>query len=89
MNRKARRTLKRHVGGDAQERMATQMEQFGKMPEACDACREPFDKTDKDLRNSWRVVVKQEVVRLFCPDCIEKTQEIIENARSKDPEISP
>ena len=31
------------------------------------------------MLNSWNVVVKQEVVRLFCPDCIEKTRDTLEN----------
>jgi len=26
---------------------------------------------------SWSVVVKQETVRLFCPECIEKTKEVL------------
>jgi len=88
MNRKARRALKRHVGADAQEKMATQMEQFGKMPQSCDACQKEFDKKDREMLQSWRVVVRQEVVRLFCPDCIKKTQEVLENASTKDKQTS-
>jgi len=30
---------------------------------------------------SWNVVVKQETVRIFCPECIKKTQEIINEHR--------
>ena len=84
MNRKARRALQRKVGADAQERVSTQMEQFGKLPQSCNACQEPFDKTDKEMIQSWSVVVRQETVRLFCPNCIKKTQEALENVSTKD-----
>ena len=57
--------------------MASQVEQFGKLPQACDACREEFDKRDKEMVQSWSVVVKQETVRLFCPECINKAKEVL------------
>tara|TARA_R110002020_G_scaffold336634_2_gene552068 strand:- start:311 stop:580 length:270 start_codon:yes stop_codon:yes gene_type:complete len=77
MNRSTRRAMKKQVGAKAQEKMANQVAQFGKLPQACDACQKDFDKKNKDMVQSWSVVVKQEVVRLFCPDCIEKTQEVL------------
>ena len=77
MNRKQRRAIKKHVGADAQEKMATQVAQFGKLPQACDACQKEFDKKNKEMVLSWSVVVKQEVVRLFCPECINKTKEAL------------
>ena len=69
--------MKKHVGADAQEKMATQVAQFGKLPQACDACQKEFDKKNKEMVQSWSVVVKQEVVRLFCPECINKTKEAL------------
>ena len=30
---------------------------------------------------SWNVLVKQEVIRLFCPDCINKTREVLDERR--------
>ena len=69
--------MKKHVGADAQEKMATQVAQFGKLPQACDACQKEFDKKNKEMVQSWYVVVKQDVVRLFCPECINKTKEVL------------
>ena len=77
MNRKQRRTLKKQMGADAQEKMSTQIAQFGKLPEACDVCQKDFDKKDREMIASWSVVVKQEVVRLFCPECINKAKEVL------------
>ena len=88
MNRSQRRALKKSVGTDASEKMANKVAQFEKMPETCSACNEEFDKKDKEMLKSWRVVVRQEVVRLFCPECIRKTQEAIENVSNKDNKTS-
>tara|TARA_Y100001938_G_C7764017_1_gene269947 strand:+ start:137 stop:394 length:258 start_codon:yes stop_codon:yes gene_type:complete len=77
MNRKLRRSLKKQMGTDAQERMSTQVAQFGKLPEACDVCQKDFDKQNKEMVASWNVVVKQEVVRLFCPECMNKAKEVL------------
>lgn len=83
MNRQQRRAMKKHTGAKAQEKMAQQVAQFGKMPEQCQVCQKEFDKKNKEMVQSWSVVVKQEIVRLFCPDCIEKTKEFI-NERQPD-----
>jgi hypothetical protein len=82
MNRKQKRAMKKQLGAEAQEKMSRQVTQFGKLPESCTACEKEFDKKDKDMVKSWSVVVKQEIVRLFCPDCIKKTQEIVNERRS-------
>tara|TARA_B100000131_G_scaffold69323_1_gene65617 strand:+ start:104 stop:382 length:279 start_codon:yes stop_codon:yes gene_type:complete len=82
MNRKQRRALSRATSSDASDRIAEKMTQFSKMPSSCSACTETFDKKDKDMVKSWKVVVRQEVVRLFCPTCIKKTQEVLNENKS-------
>ena len=77
MNRKTKRAMKKQMGTDATEKMAQQVNQFSKLPTHCMACQKNFDKLDKQMVSSWHVVVKQDVVRLFCPDCIKKTQEAL------------
>jgi len=84
MNRKQRRSLDKHMGKDIAENLAQKISQFGKLPQQCNACQKEFDKKDKDMIQSWSVVVKQEVVRLFCPDCIKKTKEAMENVKHKE-----
>ena len=39
-----------------------------------------FDKRERAMIETWSVVVKQEVVRLFCPECINKTKEVIDGS---------
>ena len=80
MNRQQRRTMKKHLGEETQEKMTTQIAQFSKLPEACDACQKEFDKKNRDMVLSWSVVVKQDLVRLFCPDCINKAKEALDGS---------
>jgi len=80
MNRKSRRALAK--ASPAEKQMADQVALFGKLPESCTLCSEAFDKKDRDMLSSWKVVVIQETVRLYCPCCIEQTEEKVENERS-------
>ena len=80
MNRKERRALQREVGQENSDALAKQVALFGKLPEECMACHKPFDKKDREMVSLWSVVVRQEVVRLFCPECIDTAKGVIENA---------
>ena len=75
MNRKQRRATAKALGKEKTEQLAHKVAQFNQLPQQCMTCDEPFDKTNKDMVQSWSVVVRQETVRLFCPACIKKTQE--------------
>lgn len=77
MNRKQKRAVKKQMGTEATENLSEKIFQFNKLPEKCSACNNPFDKKDKEMAQSWNVVVRQEVVRLFCPTCIKKTREVL------------
>jgi hypothetical protein len=68
----------KEMGEEATETLAQKFSQFGKLPSQCSACKEPFDKQDREMLASWNVVVRQETVRIFCPHCIEKTKEILD-----------
>lgn len=81
MNRATRRILNKKMGEENAENLVEKISQFSKLPDACSACQKPFDKKDKDMVQSWNVVAKQETVRLFCPECIRKTQEILDERR--------
>ena len=88
MNRRERRAMEKKMGKDATKNLSEKIFQFNKLPERCDACQTSFDKKDMSMIQSWSVVVKQEIVRLFCPECIKKTQEAL-NASSETIEGLP
>ena len=78
MNRKQRRAMEKQVGGKTSQNFSDKISQFNKLPEQCSVCAEPFDQKDRAMLASWNVVVRQEVVRLFCPRCMNKAKEVIE-----------
>tara|TARA_Y100000310_G_C20560788_1_gene752959 strand:- start:940 stop:1206 length:267 start_codon:yes stop_codon:yes gene_type:complete len=83
MNRRQRRHAeKRRKAGDPQQSMSDRVALFGKLPQTCDTCQKTFDKKNKDMVFSWSVVVRQETVRLFCPQCMKKAKEAIDDRTS-------
>ena len=79
MERKFKRKDMAKKKKNAEKEMATKVALFGKLPDKCLTCEKPFDKTNKEMVKSWNVVVREEeeVVRLYCPDCWQKAQDII------------
>ena len=82
MNRKQRRALKKL--SKPEQEMAEKVSLFGMLPDSCSACQKSFDKKDKDMVFSWKVVVhsETETVRLFCPQCVAHTKRAIEENES-------
>ena len=81
VNRKQRRTADaKRRKGDSEQAMEDKLVMFGHLPESCSACQKSFDKTNRDMVFSWKVVVREEKesVTLFCPNCIKKTQEVLD-----------
>jgi hypothetical protein len=83
VNRKQRRAKDSQIKKGGNEELAAQVAMFGKLPEECTACDSPYDKTDKQMATTWSVVVRKEdddnPVRLYCPDCWNTAQEVINN----------
>ena len=85
MNRKQRRAAAKEAKKDGQEDLSEKIVLFGKLGDACLVCEKPFDKKNKEMVMSWSVVVHddKEEVRLYCPECWGKAQEIIEDFRKR------
>jgi hypothetical protein len=58
---------------------------FDRLPSSCLTCHEPFDRMNREQVMSWTVVVRKEenAVHLYCPACIAKAKEIIEDFKNK------
>jgi len=67
--RQAEKDLKQKVG------------MFDKLADECLVCEEPFDKKSKVHAQTWFVTVreKQGTVNLYCPECWETAQRVIES----------
>ena len=64
--------------------MKKQLMMFDKIGIECAACKKSFNKKSKEDAMSWRVVVreKEDTVRLYCPDCWEKANKLIEEIQN-------
>ena len=64
----------------AEKKMAKKLMMFDMLDDECAACQKPFDKSSKEHAMSWNVVVREQekVVRLYCPECWDKANKIIE-----------
>ena len=65
----------------AQKELKKKMNMFDRLPDECSACLDPFDKKDREMVMSWRVVVREEesIVRLYCPSCWEMATSAVES----------
>ena len=54
---------------------------FNKLDDHCLVCQKDFDKKNKDMVMSWSVVVKQEKVRLYCPECWGAAKKLVEEMK--------
>ena len=77
MNRKQKRALGKKNRNTCAENLSDKISQFNKLPEQCSTCEKGFDRKDREMLQSWNVVVRQEVVRLFCPECMNKAKQAL------------
>ena len=81
--KKLKRAAKKKKDRAATQEMAAKLNQqvnmFERLPGKCSACQKHFPKT-REAHMTWRVAVKnkEQQVRLFCPDCIEKAKNLVE-----------
>ena len=80
IKRTAKKKKDKAVAKRTQDKMKKQIGMFDLLPKECSACEKVFPKT-REAHMSWRVVVKEEQkkVRLFCPECQERAQALVEN----------
>lgn len=64
----------------AEKKMTKKLMMFDMLEDECAACQKPFNKKCKEHAATWNVVVreKESLVRLYCPECWEKANKLIE-----------
>ena len=77
MNRKQRRALEKETNKKSAENIADKISQFQNLPDECLTCLSPFDKKNKEMANTWNVVVRDpETIRLYCPTCWDMARKV-------------
>ncbi len=85
MNRKQRRALEKEMGKKKTQDITEMMSMFDQLPDECNACTAPFDKTDRKMVSTWNVVVRQpDTVRLYCPDCWKMAMKVVSELGSNE-----
>ena len=89
MNRKQRRAREKELKklSDAERNLSEKIFLFEKLEQECLACEKPFDKTNREMVESWNVVVREDKeppVRLYCPECWEMAQKIAAEYMKKE-----
>ena len=77
--------IRHHVPGkkkkerkEAKERLEKQTAAFLSHPKECCVCKTEFERTHETVK-TWQVSVVEDRVRLTCPDCWGKINEVLEN----------
>tara|TARA_R110002012_G_scaffold101594_1_gene240858 strand:- start:551 stop:823 length:273 start_codon:yes stop_codon:yes gene_type:complete len=78
---KLSRKLRRGKENAAKKELQKKVGLFSKLEDHCLVCQKDFDKKNKDMVMSWSVVVQEEKVRLYCPDCWTRAQELIKEIK--------
>jgi len=84
VNREQRRALKKKGITDEEVKLSDKIFLFNQLPDKCSACESPFDKEDRQMVFAWKVVVRDDTVRLFCPVCVKKAQDYMEDTLNED-----
>jgi hypothetical protein len=78
---KLSRKLRRDKENAAKKELQKKVGLFSKLEDHCLVCQKDFDKKNRDMVMSWSVVVKEEKVRLYCPECWTRAQELIKEIK--------
>jgi hypothetical protein len=68
-----------------EQKIKNKLMMFDLLPKQCLICETDFDRKDREMVQSWSVVVseQQEKVRLYCPDCWSRAKKMIEEIVEK------
>ena len=79
-----KRKIARNKKKKLEKKIKEQLMMFDKLENSCSACKKDFDKKSKEHATTWKVVVreKEEIVRLYCPECWEKANNLIKEIQN-------
>ena len=73
--------IKRQRQKEAQKELKKKVGLFNQLGEQCLVCQKDFDKKNKEMVMTWSVVVKKDAVRLYCPECWDRANKLIEEIK--------
>jgi len=81
-----KRKMARNKAKQAKKDLKQKVGLFDKLEDECLVCEKPFDKKSKEDVTSWFVTVREEqgVVNLYCPECWDTAQKVIEEFSNRE-----
>ena len=73
-----KRKIKRKREQELKKELSDKVSNILNVPDHCAMCEKEFDKTDREMVTTWRVIVKKQPgkTRLYCPPCWELGQQM-------------
>lgn len=68
----------------AEKEMADKLNKFDRLGKNCLICNADFDKKNAEMAQSWRVIVVEEDIKLYCPTCWDRANNHLNNLKEKD-----
>ena len=67
----------------AQKDIREKVGMFSELEDSCLVCEKAFDKQNKEMVQSWYVIVREEQgkVNLYCPECWGRANSVIEKIK--------
>tara|TARA_R110000824_G_scaffold107651_3_gene254083 strand:+ start:4201 stop:4473 length:273 start_codon:yes stop_codon:yes gene_type:complete len=76
-----KKKIRRHQEKGAKKDLQEKVGLFNKLGEECLVCQKDFDKKNKEMVMSWSVIVKEDLVRLYCPECWNRANKLIKEIK--------
>ena len=85
LERSLRRKKKKTEEKRLKKEINQKMQLNSLLPEECLSCKKSFDKTNKEMIDSWYMIVRknQQAVNLYCPPCWKGIQKEIDGFANK------
>ena len=83
--KKIQRKIKKMNKKQAERELKEKINMFSQLEDSCLVCNKPFDKKNKEMVQSWYVVVRKEKnkVNLYCPECWKKANNFVEQIKEE------
>ena len=82
--RQVKRKLDKKKKKDAEAALSSKLNMFDKMGDSCLICFKTFDKKNKEMIQSWHVVVNNQQVKLYCPECWTRAEQLVEKIKKDE-----
>ena len=83
--KKIERSMKKAKKRQDEKEMKEKIGLFSRLEDCCLVCEKPFDKQDKEMVQSWCVIVREEQkqVRLYCPECWDRANDMVKKIQEE------